>query len=222
MKHIFLGLFVLMTIISSSQVKLGMDKIYTYTPNDTVPSGTAVSLKTVIHNKGNTAFTGTISVIAKIDSAGLGTLIYLTSNILSVTLNPNDSTSAILSFTATAGQNGFKSSGNGNLIVVWPISKDIQTVDSLSTILVIDNPAGIIEYNSSSFSLYPNPANDKIYINQLNGIRCKQIIIYDVLAREIKQEAYSEIIDIKDLQTGIYWILISNGEKSYRQKFIKQ
>ena len=220
MKHIFLGLFVLMTIISSSQVKLGMDKIYTYTPNDTVPSGTAVSLKTVVHNKGNTAFTGTISVIAKIDS--VGKFIPLTSNTISVTLNPGDTTITILTFTATAGQNGFKSSGNGNTIVVWPISKDIQTVDSLSTILVIDNPAGIIEYNSSSFSLYPNTANDKIYINQLNGIRFKQIIIYDVLAREIKQEAYSEIIDIKDLQTGIYWILISNGEKSYRQKFIKQ
>jgi hypothetical protein len=161
-----------------------------------------------------------LSVIAKIDSAGK--FILLTGNTLSVTLNPGDSTSAILTFTANAGQNGFKSSGNGNTIVVWPVSMNIQTVDSLHTNFVIDDHAGIIEYNSSSFSLYPNPANDKIYIKQINGIRFKQIIIYDVLAREIKQEAYSEIIDIKDLQTGIYWILISNGEKSYRQKFIKQ
>ena len=222
MKHLFLGLFVLMTIISSSQVKLGMHKNYTFAPNDTVPSGTAIKLHTYIQNKGNISFTGTIKFIAIVDS--LGKIIPLTSNSnsITVTLNPGDTTSTILTFTATLGLNGFKSIGNGNVIVVWPVSNDIQTVDSLYTNLVINDHIGIIEYNPSFFAIYPNPANDKIYIKQLNGIKFKQIIIYDMLSREIKQEAFSEMIDIKDLRNGIYWILISNEEKSYRQKFIKQ
>ncbi len=223
MKYIFISLFILANIVCSAQAKLGMGKSYIFSPNDTVASITTVSITTHIYNKGNAVFTGTFAIIIKLDT--LSALVPVSTNLNSLstaTINPGDSIFVVNSFTPTAGTNGWRTSGNGNTIVVWPISSGIQTVDSLRSQLVILDPVGIYEEGTSSFMFYPNPATSQIYIKQPNGIRFKDIIIYDVLSQEVKKSIYSECIDIKELQSGSYWILISSDAKIYRQKLIKE
>ncbi len=223
MKHILIGLFVIVNLVCTAQAKLGMVNFHIFSTNDTVYSGTSVVLTTIVKNVGISAFTGTFAVVAKLDTSGLsGSYVPLAIYTSSTTLFPGDSISATSSFTPNAGQNGWRSSGNGNTIVVWPISSGALIGDSVRATMVVLDFVGISEYSKSGFIVFPNPSNDKIYIKQPSGVSFKQIKIYDMLSREIKNEAFSEMVDIKELQSGSYWILISSDAKIYRQKLIKE
>ncbi|MCL2291130.1 MAG: M28 family peptidase [Bacteroidetes bacterium] len=77
----------------------------------------------------------------------------------------------------------------------------------------------ITEYNSK-FNIYPNPANDKIFIEgELVG---KSVIILDVTGRIAASKAIDSnvvAIDISNLTQGVYFVKISN---KIVRKFIKE
>ncbi len=68
---------------------------------------------------------------------------------------------------------------------------------------------------SDEVKIYPNPAQDKVNINIPNiGIGDYSVSIYDVLGNEVKQAKIQEsnsIINIENLETGIYMLKILNN-----------
>lgn len=71
-------------------------------------------------------------------------------------------------------------------------------------------------------SLYPNPANDKLFI-EANGLDVTQINIYNTtgnLVNQIKQ-LQNKSVGISELSSGIYIAEIVSKEASTRKKFIK-
>jgi len=65
--------------------------------------------------------------------------------------------------------------------------------------------------SNQGFDIYPIPAKEVIHLSNLIG--CKNISIYDIQGRFIKDIAYSNSdINISDLSTGIYLIKIHNWE----------
>lgn len=76
-----------------------------------------------------------------------------------------------------------------------------------------------------SFIVYPNPANDKLYIKRSadQSIQKSMYTIIDLYGREVMKDVLnaSESIDISGLSEGIYFIRITEGQYSSTTKFIK-
>lgn len=78
--------------------------------------------------------------------------------------------------------------------------------------------------NTNSYTVYPNPAKDFIYIQNSNftATLTTHITIYDAQGRLIKNETLfpkqSNIkIDVSNLKTGVYWLQISENDCSDKQ-----
>jgi hypothetical protein len=79
---------------------------------------------------------------------------------------------------------------------------------------------GIEEFGSSGFSVYPNPANDKIIISS-EDIVIGEVKIYDIVGKLIKIDLINDInaeVDVTDLKSGLYFLELVNQ----RFKIIKQ
>ncbi|MES2139916.1 MAG: T9SS type A sorting domain-containing protein [Bacteroidota bacterium] len=79
--------------------------------------------------------------------------------------------------------------------------------------------------NKNTISVYPNPANDKLYIN-LNSDNGSEKITYSIIdlygraVLENKSDS-AEYIDISSLAEGVYFIRIVDGVQVSTNKFIK-
>jgi len=78
----------------------------------------------------------------------------------------------------------------------------------------------------SSFNLYPNPTRTVLNIELKNSATNVTYEVYDVLGKQIlNQSLTSESlpqIDVSNLNSGLYLIRISLGDKTETKRFIKQ
>ncbi len=81
---------------------------------------------------------------------------------------------------------------------------------------------GISNLNfESEFSIYPNPATDKLIITSNNGLKIETVNIYNQLGQNVLQRnEIRENIDISTLGQGIYIIELTSSELKIRQKLI--
>ena len=77
---------------------------------------------------------------------------------------------------------------------------------------------GIEENNNISFSLYPNPAQDVLYIESYEQI--ETIKIYSLQGRLVK-EVSTSIVDVSNLKSGMYFLQIVTEGIINNKKFIK-
>jgi hypothetical protein len=89
----------------------------------------------------------------------------------------------------------------------------------ICTVTVVDDA---IEEVNASFNIYPNPVNDKLYIETLT--QTQTVEIYDVYGRQqsMVNGQQSTVIDVTDLNSGVYFVKVvtENGESVKR--FIKK
>lgn len=83
---------------------------------------------------------------------------------------------------------------------------------------------GINEYESR-FELYPNPVDNKLYIN--SDINIEEINIFNIMGVQIYNEQFtmkdeSYAIDVEGLQSGIYIIEIKTNNNCNIKRFIKK
>ena len=83
-----------------------------------------------------------------------------------------------------------------------------------------------IEENTSSFSIYPNPVNDKLYIETLTQTQTLTVVVYDMFGRRQVTETPSHqgnlSVDVSDLNSGIYFVKVVTKEGETVQRFIKK
>jgi len=90
-----------------------------------------------------------------------------------------------------------------------------------------NSPDGIFNFaeNKSGFIIYPNPANNAIFLNFTSKIENANLIIYNLLGElQTSKTVNSENsnIDISSLASGVYVVEIKSENKISRQKFIKE
>ncbi|MDC0178051.1 BspA family leucine-rich repeat surface protein, partial [Polaribacter sp.] len=78
---------------------------------------------------------------------------------------------------------------------------------------------GVDDQNLTNISIYPNPVNDKLFIQGLSEV--SEISIYDVLGKLVLSNTTSSEIEVSNLKKGIYTIKIVAEQKETIQKFIK-
>lgn len=134
---------------------------------------------------------------------------------------------ATLSATGSAATYSWTPGGAGQTITVSPSTSVNYTVTATAanncrksdTISLFVSPCTNIEsYNGLELFIYPNPANNIIYIEQINN---REVLFYgltDITGKELirKRQIISikEIVDVSEYAKGIYFLQIStaNGQ----------
>ena len=79
-----------------------------------------------------------------------------------------------------------------------------------------------IEELASSFDIYPNPVNDKLYIETLT----QTIEIYDIYGRhqitETPSHQGSFVIEVSNLTPGAYFVIIKTDDEAVVRRFVKK
>jgi len=83
---------------------------------------------------------------------------------------------------------------------------------------------GIPDQDSgSSFSFFPNPAKNKIFIHVQDGFTIESVCIYNQLGEEVLVfRGLDKVIDISGFSKGIYILKISSLDEYYGETFIKE
>ena len=81
-----------------------------------------------------------------------------------------------------------------------------------------------VEEHETSFNIYPNPVNDKLYIETLTQTQTQTVEIYDVYGRRqsMVNGQQSTVIDVSDLNSGVYFVKVVTSEGEAVKRFIKK
>jgi hypothetical protein len=94
-------------------------------------------------------------------------------------------------------------------------------------VITVFQDAGIDPYDMSSLLIYPNPADNSLYIDGITGSGALNIQISDELGQIVLSTLYDKnqkpySINVSTLSPGIYTIRIMNDEILTTRRFIKQ
>ena len=109
--------------------------------------------------------------------------------------------------------------GGANIAGGYFIDAVCVSVDSLTCY----NFVGINDKKpeQGSFSIYPNPVSNELFID--TDLRIQEIDIIDISGREVESIIFNSYsIDVSDLPNGIYILKVIGVDKILTQKFIKQ
>ena len=85
------------------------------------------------------------------------------------------------------------------------------------------NPGEGIEEVTSSVNMYPNPVSDKFYIE--TEVEIEEAVIYDVFGRQQVTETLSRqgdlVVDVTNLNSGVYFVKIVTSEGEIVKRFVK-
>ena len=81
-----------------------------------------------------------------------------------------------------------------------------------------------IEELTSLFNIYPNPVNDKLYIETLTRTQTLTVEIYDVYGRQqsMVNGQQSMVLDVTNLNSGIYFVKIVTNDGEAVKRFVKK
>ncbi|OQA93328.1 MAG: hypothetical protein BWY27_00052 [Bacteroidetes bacterium ADurb.Bin234] len=115
----------------------------------------------------------------------------------------------------------------GENAIVTPINQDTMVVLTVTLnelekefYFKVLKGSSIKEVNPQHISIYPNPANTILYID--NGdIAMQELLLYDVSGRLLKRVSVhvnTTSLDVSDLQNGIYLIKITTRDAAFVRK----
>ncbi len=125
------------------------------------------------------------------------------------------------------GQDALAISLNG-----WPLGaasqwNDVDHTNELYFVIEYYGIVGIEEIDSKEIHVYPNPSQDKIHIENKSEVNITNIIITNLLGKEVKKLAIKnsskQTIDISELNKGIYFVnFMDNNRHVTSEKIIIQ
>jgi uncharacterized repeat protein (TIGR01451 family) len=107
--------------------------------------------------------------------------------------------------------------------IYFDFNEHVVTNTTLNTLASITS---IVEKesNESELVLFPNPVNDKLYLKLKNtNNKAHEIIVLDVLGKEVLHESYRDELNLAKFNTGVYFVKVvyANG-MSVTKKVVKQ
>ncbi len=92
-----------------------------------------------------------------------------------------------------------------------------------SQFYLTDDALGVEDYQQLSFKFYPNPATDVLNVSAASNIDL--ISVSNLLGQEVRHIAPNQkqtVLNIADLQNGVYLMKVQTGDKVSTVKFIKK
>ena len=88
-----------------------------------------------------------------------------------------------------------------------------------------ENPDGNIEIAENNFNIYPNPVNDRLYIETESEI--EEVVVYDVYGRvqnfrNSETQKLRNSIDVSELNSGVYFVKVVTNDGEVVKRFVKK
>lgn len=77
------------------------------------------------------------------------------------------------------------------------------------------------DFQTTAFQLYPNPAENTIHISS-ESLTPEAIAIYSIKGHQVLTQSNTTQLDVSLLDTGVYFIKISEGNNTTIQRFVKK
>lgn len=114
-------------------------------------------------------------------------------------------------------------SGKTTLKFYVPVLKSDQvyaSIDNIKIEMVDDTPLAVVTNESISeqehqYSLFPNPANNEVFLEGINGT--EDVKIYNT-SGELVYQTQANKFSVKNWNSGLYLIIISQNDKTKRYK----
>ena len=95
---------------------------------------------------------------------------------------------------------------------------------SVSIIGEISNVVNINEVKDNQCRIYPNPVNDRLYVEA--GTEINEVVVYDVYGRvqnlrNSETQKLRNSIDVSSLKSGIYFVKINTEKGNIVKRIIK-
>lgn len=124
-----------------------------------------------------------------------------------------------------ATQRKIKPTQNGNYRVIF--SKGIKkgVVCTKTSLPLTLSAVNITSLQNTGFSLYPNPAGNRVYINtstDYSGLKIKLMSINGQLIAEKALSADNSYLSLEGIQPGLYWVQLYDGNTSKVLRLIIQ
>ena len=131
---------------------------------------------------------------------------------------------AIAPYQALNNLNNLPANGEWTLRISDPYNGDGGVVNSFSIdICYITNTLGLDTNSLSNVTVYPNPTKDFLNINIPQAIGVSKLKLFDIQGREVLEKITNntiEVLNIGDLQSGVYMLSIENEANKTIKKVI--
>lgn len=139
-------------------------------------------------------------------------------NVPSDTYAPSDALSAF---------NGLDAQGDWTLFVADTFAGDIGSLNDLTIEICAEQSLSTEEFSVEDFSIFPNPNTGEFTVN-LNSSSTNDITIdvFDIRGRRIYNNTYSnsadfsEVVRLNNVQSGMYLVTVSDGDKKATKKIV--
>ena len=100
-----------------------------------------------------------------------------------------------------------------------------------SATIVVQGTVGVEDFTFDNFSVYPNPSNGTFNLRFTPASSDNiEVALYDLRGRMINQVVYNEVssgifnrqLDYDYIDTGMYFLVVKNGDKSVTKKLVKK
>ena len=120
-----------------------------------------------------------------------------------------------------------KLTADGNTIIIGGLTyvyQDIGTEEGYAKVFDLSNlELSIEDYESNKITLYPNPVQSTLNINNISNSDITSISIYDVLGRLVltQTEAFNQV-DVSHLSNGLLFVKLGTEKGMLTKKIIKE
>lgn len=113
-----------------------------------------------------------------------------------------------------------------SIIIYWP-SGTIDNIENpninIAHNIVEGQSLSVTDFEISDLSIYPNPVKNVINIKTNSNIKNKIASVFDINGKRVLNKKIQEnILNVDNLQSGVYILRIESQGKSISRKFIKQ
>ena len=84
----------------------------------------------------------------------------------------------------------------------------------------VDTTLSNDEFDTTSFSMYPNPANGATVTITSASNSTKEVQVYSILGKQVINTTITNTLNVAELQTGIYVVKITENGKSATKKLV--
>ena len=77
-----------------------------------------------------------------------------------------------------------------------------------------------VEELTTSLNVYPNPVNDKLYIE--TKVEIEEVVVYDVYGRQQTTDYGQQTIDVSNLNSGVYFVKVVTENGEVVKRFVKK
>ena len=87
----------------------------------------------------------------------------------------------------------------------------------------IDNTLSIPNFEdlNNSIRVFPNPTNNRINIETNNPLELKEIILYNTLGENLNIKSTNRLIDLTNLNIGVYLLSIKTSKGTITKKIVR-